>query len=160
MSIAPKLRQYLDDQRADYEVIEHSPTKSAMQSAEACRVPAERVAKGVLLDTGEDYLLAVLPADHRILISDLKAELGQRPHLVEEDALLQIFSDCEMGAIPALGSGYGVATIIDNSIENQPDIYFEAGDHKSLVHMSQGEFARLTEPARHGSFSTHWSMME
>ncbi|MCJ8158479.1 aminoacyl-tRNA deacylase [Sphingomonas sp. LaA6.9] len=160
MSIAPRLRQYLDDQRADYEVVEHKPTKSAMQSAEVCHIPADRIAKGVLLDTGDDYLLAVIPADHRLQLSDLKEELGQRPQLVEETALEQVFNDCEMGAVPAIGSGYGVSTIIDDSLENQPDVYFEAGDHKSLVHMSQREFARLTGAARHGSFSTHWSMMD
>ena len=160
MPIAPRLRQYLDDQRADYEVIEHSPTKTAMQSAAICHIPASNIAKGVLLDTGDDYLLAVIPADHRLQLSDLKAELGQRPHLVGEEKLEEIFSDCAMGAVPPLGSSYGVSTIIDDSLEGQSDVYFEAGDHASLIHMSHGEFSRLTEPASHGRFSAHWSMVE
>ena len=160
MPIAPKLRQYLDDQRADYEVIEHSPTKSAMQSAATCRIPASRIAKGVLLDTGDDYLLAVIPADHKLQLGDLKAELGQRPHLVGEEKLERVFNDCAMGAVPPMGYGYGVSAIIDDSLVGKDDVYFEAGDHASLVHMSGGEFARLTEPASHGRFSAHWSMIE
>ena len=44
--------------------------------------------------------------------------------------------------------------MIDDSIEEQPEIYIEAGDHATLVHMSQAQFADLTSTARHGSFST------
>ena len=39
------------------------------------------------------------------------------------------------------------------TLEQQPDVYFEAGDHKSLVHMDRAEFSRVTEGARHGQFS-------
>ena len=51
MTIARKLNQYLRDQDADYEVIAHDPTQSAMETARTCRVPAAKMAKAVLLDT-------------------------------------------------------------------------------------------------------------
>ena len=35
-----------------------------------------------------------------------------------------------------------------------PDIYIEGGDHATLVHMSQEQFAGLTATAQHGRFST------
>ena len=41
----------------------------------------------------------------------------------------------------------------DDSIEAQPEIYMEAGDHETLVHISHAQFARLTANARHGRFS-------
>jgi Ala-tRNA(Pro) deacylase len=157
MSIAPRLRQYLDEQNADYEVVEHRPTASSMQSAQACHIPAERMAKAVLLDTSENYLLAVIPSDHRIQLSELRTELGQKPRLAREDEIGLVFSDCEAGAVPALGSSYGVATIVDDDLETAPDIYFEAGDHKSLIHMDRAEFCRLTQHAHHGRFSERWA---
>lgn len=159
MSVAPTLRRYLDDRHANYEVIQHSPTKSAMHSAQAAHIPAERLAKAVLLDTNDGLLLAVLPANHKIQLSDLSAEFGQRPHLVEEGKLGRIFNDCAEGAVPPIGAGYDVQMIVDDSIEAQPDIYFEAGDHESLIHMSHEEFSRLTKRARHGRFSVHEAML-
>ena len=159
MSIAPRLRNYLEQQHARYDVIPHVPTGSALQSAIASHVPAEQIAKAVLLDTDEGYLLAVLPANHRIILSDLSDEFGSRPNLVEEDDLDQVFPDCAMGAIPALGGGYDVPVIVDDSIDRQPDVYLEAGDHKSLIHLSHDEFARLTNDARHGSFSVHEALL-
>ena len=160
MTIAPTLRQALDAQHTDFEIIEHQPTKSAMQTAQASNVPAEQLAKAVLLDADGEYLVAVLPAAHRIRIQDLRSELGQRPRLASEDEIDQVFDDCAMGSVPPLGHAYGVDMIVDDSIERQPDVYFEAGDHQTLVHMSHDDFARLIGPARHGSFSEPWSSTE
>jgi|KBSSwiS6_1023812.scaffolds.fasta_scaffold27259_2 Ala-tRNA(Pro) deacylase len=157
MTIAPKLRHYLDALDADYELIEHSPTRSAMQNAAICHIPPERLAKAVLLDTADDYLLAVLPSDRRVDLSELRSELGRKPRLADEDEVALIFDDCSVGAVPPLGFGYGIATIVDDSLERQPDVYFEGGDHASLLHMDQAEFARLTRPARHGQFSEPWA---
>jgi Ala-tRNA(Pro) deacylase len=157
MSIAPKLRHYLDAQRIDYEVLEHRPTVTAMQNAEACQIPAERLAKAVLLDTPDDYILAVLPSNRRIGLADLRTEVGEKPQLADEVEVARIFDDCAVGAVPPVGFGYGVITIVDDSLSEQPDIYFEGGDHVSLIHMEQPEFARLIEPARHGRFSETWA---
>jgi Ala-tRNA(Pro) deacylase len=153
MTIARKLNKFLAENQADYELIEHDPTLSANETASVCEVPAWQMAKAVLLDTDQDYLLAVLPANRRLELAELRSELGSKPHLVEETDLARIFDDCEFGAVPPLGSGYGVRTIVDDSLDSAPDIYFEAGDHASLIHMSGAEFLRLTGKARRGQFS-------
>ena len=157
MAIASSVRQYLDAQHAQFDVLEHAPTMTAMQSAEVCHIPAGQLAKAVLLDIADDHLLAVLPADHRIQLADLRSELGERPRLSTEREVEGIFDDCAMGAVPPLGSIYGVELIIDDRLREQPDIYFEAGDPRSLIHMDRAEFSRLTGDARHGRFSEHWA---
>jgi Ala-tRNA(Pro) deacylase len=157
MSVAPRLRHYLDAQHVDYEILEHRPTQSAMQTARACHIPADQLAKAVLLDTRDDYLLAVLPSDRRLDLAELREELGQKPRLADENELTVIFNDCAMGAVPALGTGYDVATIVDDRLTEQPDIYFEGGDHASLIHVDQSGFRQLTRSAQHGRFSERWS---
>lgn len=42
MTLAPRLRQYLDALEADYDLIEHTPTQSAMQNATLCHIPPAR----------------------------------------------------------------------------------------------------------------------
>jgi len=157
MSIAPQLRQYLDDAKAEYDVILHTPTQSALENARSCDIPAEQVAKAVLLDTADDeHLLAVIPSDRRVELSELRSELGRKPRLADEGEIGKVFKDCEVGALPPVG--YDVTTIVDDSLEKQPDVYFEAGDHKSLVHMDGAEFSRVMKSARHGQFSEPWLM--
>ena len=159
MSIAPQLRQFLDEAQADYEIVQHRPTSSAMETARSCDIPAQRLAKAVLLDTeDDDHLLAVIPSDRRLELSELRTELGSKPRLSNEAEVGKLFRDCELGSVPPVG--YGITTIVDDSLEQQPDVYFEAGDHKSLVHMNGAEFSRITQNARHGRFSEPWNGYE
>jgi len=67
----------------------------------------------------------------------------------------RLFRDCVLGAVPPVGPCYGLDVIVDDSIQEQPDVYLEGGDHVTLVHMSSAQFARLTAGAPHGRFSVH-----
>lgn len=155
MSIAPQVRQYLDENRAEYDLIVHTPTQSSLENARSCDIPAEQVAKAVLLDTADDeHLLAVIPSDRKVELRELRAELGRKPRLADEAEIGSVFKDCEVGAVPPVG--YDIPTIVDDALDEQTDVYFEAGDHKSLVHMDGAEFSRVMKGARHGRFSEPW----
>ena len=155
MSIAPTLQRYLADQNITYDMLEHRPTMSAMRTAEAAHIPGDHLAKGVVLRNGDGYMLAVIPASCHISMPDLGAELGQNVELASEDEIGQVFRDCDRGAVLAVGTCYGLQAVVDDQLVEQPEIYFEAGDHATLIHLSQAEFARLTAAARHGRFSIH-----
>lgn len=157
MTISAKLLLYLEKCDASYEVVHHVPTRSALQNALVCQLPPHQLAKAVLLDTPHDHLLAVLPSDRRLALDELGGAVGQALRISDERQLAFIFDDCATGAVPPLGFEYGVPTIVDDSLDRQPDVYFEGGDHVSLIHMDQAEFARVTQGARHGRFSERWS---
>ena len=154
MSIAPTLQRYLD-QIVTYEVIQHEPTMSSTRTAEVCHVSGDRVAKAIVLRRDGGYLLAVLPAPHHIHLQDLRMQLDDKVDLATEDEIAQLFRDCARGAVPAVGECYGLDVIVDGSIDTLPDVYLEGGDHLTLIHLDQGQFARLNVEARHGRFSAH-----
>jgi Ala-tRNA(Pro) deacylase len=93
----------------------------------------------------------VLPADCRIEIAELRAALGAHPRLAAEGEIETVFVGCAPGAIPPLG--YDVPTIVEQHLDGAADIYFEGGDHCSLVHLDHAEFARLTDRAPHARFA-------
>jgi len=157
MTIAPRLRRYLDRQGALYELIAHDPTESAIATAAAAHIPPSCVVKAVLLDLPQeahDHVLALLAADRRIDLDDLRTSLDSRPRLAQETEVATIFDDCETGAVPPFG--YGVPAIVDEQLFREPDVFFEAGDHRLLIHMEQAEFRRLAGSARHGNFGMLW----
>jgi Ala-tRNA(Pro) deacylase len=155
MAIAPTFQKYLAAKNLAYDVVAHAPTKSSMRTAETCRVPGDRVAKAVVLRDEYGYVLAILPASHHIRLKDLRAQLGSYLDLAAEYEIEELFDDCVPGAIPPIGECYGLDTVVDDSIEDQPEVYLEGGDHETLVHMSHAQFASLTATARHGCFSVH-----
>ena len=153
MSIAASLQRHLSRKRVEYDVVTHAPTIASVLTAHACRVPPERLAKGVVVRTGDRYVLAVLPASRRISRADLKAELGENFAFASENELEQLFEDCAPGAVPPIGECYGLDAVVEPSICDQPDIYFEGGDHATLIHVGQTQFAELTGSARHARFA-------
>jgi Ala-tRNA(Pro) deacylase len=155
MSIAPTLHKYLATENIQYDEIPHEVTVTSTRTAEACHVPGDRLAKGIVLRRDGGYMLAVLPASHRLNLSELEDRLGDKVDMASEHEIDQLFTDCVHGAIPAIGACYGLDVIIDESIDTQPEIYMEAGDHKTVLHLSHAQFARLTTNAMHGRFSRH-----
>ena len=154
MAIASTLQKYLD-QNVSYDVVTHDPTMSSMRTAQACHVSGDCVAKAIVLRRNGGYLLAVLPASHQIRLSDLRMQLGDGVELANENEIGQLFRDCVRGAVPPVGECYGLDVVVDESIEGQPDVYMEAGDHATMVHVNHADFERLMTGATHGRFSAH-----
>ena len=154
MAIAPILQKHLD-RTVTYEVITHDPTMSSTRTAQACHVSGDRLAKAIVLRHDGRFMLAVLPATHHVRLSDLKTQIGDDVDLADETEIRRLFPDCALGAVPPVGECYELDVIVDDSIQAQPDVYLEGGDHMTLVHLDQAQFARLMAEARHGRFSVH-----
>ncbi len=154
MTIAPTLQRYLDS-NVVYDVIMHEPTPSSARTAQACHVSGDRLAKGIVLRRNGNYLLAVAPASHHIRLAELKAQLGGDLELADEQELKRLFPDCVPGAVPPIGQCYDLEVIVDDSIQEPPDVYLEGGDHTTVIHLSQVEFAKLMVDARRLRFSVH-----
>ena len=155
MAIANTVIDYLNGRGVEYDVIQHEHTGCSMETAQSAHVPGDQLAKSVMLEDENGYLMAVIPATHRVHISKLNRLTQRQLGLVTEPELEYLFEDCEPGAIPALGHAYGIETVWDEHLAAQPDVYFEAGDHEHLVQVSGKTFHELMASAERGDFSEH-----
>lgn len=155
MAIANKVRNYLTEKGVKFDVVIHSYTPSSMQTAEAAHVPGDQLAKAVVVKDKEGYIMVVTSATRKVDLEELRSRTHRKLELAEEDEIMKLFTDCEIGAIPAVGPAYGMEVMVDDSIGGQQDIYFEAGDHVELVHVSGDQFKGLMPGAGHGRFSYH-----
>jgi Ala-tRNA(Pro) deacylase len=154
MSIAMTVSDFLAEHDVEYDVLLHAHTTSSGETAESSHVPGTRLAKSVVLEDDQGYLMVVLPASRQVDLGELHRVLNRNLGLAMENELGHLFSDCEVGALPAIGPAYGVETIVDDSIAEQPEVYFEAGDHEQLIHVSAEVFQTLLgEGIRRGHFS-------
>ena len=154
MSIAITVSDFLAEHDVEYDVLLHAHTTSSGETAESSHVPGARLAKSVVLEDDQGYLMVVLPASRQVDLGELHRVLNRNLGLAMENELGHLFSDCEVGALPAIGPAYGVETIVDDSIAEQPEVYFEAGDHEQLIHVSAEVFQTLLgEGIRRGHFS-------
>jgi Ala-tRNA(Pro) deacylase len=154
MAIASTVSNYLREQDVEYDVLAHPHTATSGESAEAAHVPGGRLAKSVVLEDEQGFLMVVLPSCRHVNMQELHRQLNRNLVLAAEQEIGGLFADCEIGALPPIGSVYGVETVVDDAIAEQPDIFFEAGDHEQLIHVSAEAFQILLgEDVQHGHFS-------
>jgi len=155
MTIAATVQKYLRDCGIDYDLVEHPRALSSSRAAQAGHVPGDRLAKAVVLKSEVGYTMAVVPASCHIRLGEIQEYLNRPIGLATEAEVGTLFDDCDLGAIPPVGRAYGMEVIVDDSLNEQPDVYFEAGDHLNLIHVNGPAFQRLMADAGHGNFSRH-----
>jgi Ala-tRNA(Pro) deacylase len=153
MSVSARLHEHLDRKGVNYDLLNHAHSHSSLESARLARISPHQVAKGVLTHDGENYLLCVIPSDHRLSITWLNRCMNGKFKLVSEHRLGEFFEDCEMGAIPALGQAYGLHVIWDETLLDREDLYLESGDHENLVHVTKSGFMELMGGQEHMTIS-------
>lgn len=153
MAVSMTVKEFLDSAGIDYEVLPHPYSSTTKAAAREGHVPAEQLAKSVILEDGDGFLMAVIPGSYQIQLGALSKQLRRKVGLASEGETAEIFRDCELGAIPPVGEAYGMQVAVDDTLAKYPDIYFEAGDHTDLVHIHGGDFQRMMQHAYHGNFS-------
>jgi Ala-tRNA(Pro) deacylase len=153
MSIAKTVKSYLDSHQLSYEILQHPHTSSSAETADAAYIWDDQLAKSVLLEDERGYVMAVLPASHRVDLKKLRHAMHRHLEFATEAELARIFGDCEVGAIPPLGEAYGIPVVWDDHLSNLGCVYFEAGDHEDLVYMGGAEFRQLLGGAPHCDFA-------
>jgi len=153
MAIATTLKSYLEDHHVDYDMVNHSHSATALESAHSAHVPGHQVAKAVVLEDANGYIVSVLPSSNRLDLDWVNESLGRKLKLTSEDVLPDLFCDCDPGAVPALSNAYGLDVIWDEQLTNASEIYIEAGDHENLIHMHGEDFCKLMNYLPHNIIS-------
>ncbi len=150
MTIAHRVHQFLNGQHIPYDTVGHSPSHSSVQSAIAAQIPLQRVAKAVILkDHIDNYVMALIPASNRVKVKQINQLTDTRLRLASENEVNHQFTDCQNGAIPPIGPAYNMEMVWDNRLGKIPDVYLEAGDHETLIHLSQKSFQKIVAGTLH-----------
>jgi Ala-tRNA(Pro) deacylase len=146
---------YLEREGVPFEVIEHERTETAAAEARAAGMPAEDVAKTVVLRDDSGYRLAVIPASRRLDLSKVRDVLGETPalRLVSEAEMASDFRDFEIGALPPFGPMIEAVELMDERLLDHDRILCSGGDHEhgvlldplDLVRVGQARVADLCE---------------
>jgi len=154
MNTSTRLTRYLFEKNITYQEIEHFHSNSSIGSAITANISLKHIAKAVLLISHEDKkLMAILPATHKINLSTLNDNLHGSFRLMNEQEVCQIFSDCNLGAIPPAAEAYHLTMVCERQLDLLAKVYLEAGDHKTLLCVNKGDFKTIMNSGKHLHFS-------
>lgn len=153
MTVSASVIRVLADHGTEYELVPHPKSFSSIESASAAHVPEDHIAKGVLLQDQQGYVLAVIPGSEWVDLRRLQVELGRELSMAPEAEVDRFFKDCDPGAVPPLGEAYGLEMVLDESLTSLSSVYFEGGDHEHLVRLDGDQFNALMRGVRRGHIS-------
>jgi Ala-tRNA(Pro) deacylase len=141
------LKEFLDQNRVKYVSIVHSRAYTAQEVAASAHVPGKAMAKVVIVDLDGRMAMAVLPADRKVVLQDLRELTGSdQVRFAAEEQFKALFPDCEIGAMPPFGNLYGMEVYAAESLAENAEIAFNAGSHTEIIKMRFADFERLVQP--------------
>ena len=149
-----KLKEFLDREKIKYVSIVHSPAYTAQEVAASAHITGKELAKTVIVELDGQMAMAVLPANRKIVLQDLREVTGSdNVKFASEESFEQKFPDCETGAMPPFGNLYGMEVYAAESLGENEEIAFNAGSHTEAMRLAYKDFERLVKP-RVLSFTT------
>lgn len=142
-----RLKRFLESEGVKYVTMSHSQAFTAQEIAASAHIPGKELAKTVMVKIDGDMAMAVLPADDRVDRHLLKQAAGaETVELASESEFKDLFSNCELGAMPPFGNLWGMTVFADERLAEDEEIAFNAGSHSELVRLSWDDFVRLVRP--------------
>src|SRR4029079_18821594 len=145
MEIPKQLIDCLNQNKVQYEVLHHSEAVTAQRIAQAEHVKGRHQAKVVVIISGDQHWMVVLPADHHIDLEKIEKAIGKPVSLAKENDFKSLFADSVVGAMPPFGNLYGLPTYVDKDLAEQDYIVFEAGTHTDAIKMSDSDYEEIVK---------------
>lgn len=155
MPIKKRLKDFLDENHVKYVTMIHSKAYTAQEIAAVLHVPGKIFAKTVILKADDKYVMAVVPATHRVNLNTFKSIAHvKKVELATEEEFEGLFPKNEIGAMPPFGNIYDLSTYVDKTLAQDEDICFNATTHSEVIKMKYVDYERLVKPVV-GSFADH-----
>jgi Ala-tRNA(Pro) deacylase len=144
---ARKLKEFLDKEKIKYVSIMHSTAYTAQEVAASAHITGRELAKTVIVHLDGQMAMAVLPANRKIVLQDLREVTGSdQVKFASEEQFREKFPECETGAMPPFGNLYGMEVFLAESLTENDEIAFNAGSHTEVIRMKMADFERLVQP--------------
>ena len=142
-----KLKEFLDRENIKYVSIVHSTAYTAQEVAASAHITGKELAKTIIVALDGQMAMAVLPANRKIVLQDLRDVTGSdKVKFASEEEFKAKFPDCETGAMPPFGNLYGMDVYAADSLSQNEEIAFNAGSHTEVIRMAYKDFERLVKP--------------
>src|SRR5262249_16138788 len=147
MATATWIKDLLEHEGVAYQELHHPQVYTSQAVAQREHITGHRVAKVVVGMVHRRPLAFILPPSRHVNLTRVAEVLGTREvRLANEKEMERYFTDCELGAIPALRHWRDVEVLMDASMKVRGDIVVQAGTHCDAVRLPFEDWFRMVQP--------------
>lgn len=141
------IRKMLELRGIPFEEMHHREAYTAQEVAQREHISGHRVAKVVVAMADGRPVELILPASRHVDLDRVQTVLGAHEvRLATEAEMEKFFTDCEVGAIPALRHWQDVNVLMDRSLNVEGQILFQAGTHADAIRLNFRDWYEMVKP--------------
>lgn len=145
-SVLSRLAAALRGAGIEFTQTEHRPVYTSAEAAEVRGVSLHSGAKALIVKGGENFLMAVIPADLSLDSHALRTLLGTKKlRFATKEEVLEL-TGLTPGSIPPFGSLFNLQTYCDERLADNERINFNAGSHSVSIQMSYADYVAFESP--------------
>ncbi len=147
VSVFQKIKDFLDSHLIEYKALNHEPTKTSKESAEARGEDLAVGGKGLVVKVNGSFKLFVLSASKKLDSNAIEKYFHVKgSRFATTDELMQL-TGLVSGSVPPFGKPIlGLELYVDNSIVRNQRIAFNAGSLTDSIIMSTADYLRIANP--------------
>ena len=146
------IKDVLNKEKIDYEVLEHRPVFTSKEAAEVRGTELKQGTKALVLKTEEGFIQACVSGSKELDIEKLqKITLFKRIEMANAKDVRKA-TGCNIGSVPPLGNLFELKVYFDKSILENEIVAFNAGSHTRSIKMKAKDLVKIVNPVV-GEFS-------
>lgn len=149
MTIHPKLKKHLDQNKVKYEIVPHKKVFTALDVAATLKCKLEEIAKSLVVKADKTYYLLILAANRNVNLSKLQKVLKAKKVLIpKETELIKAFK-IKPGSLTGFGSLHNLEVIIDKGYNKVKKAIFSSGSLVESIKIGVKDYINLEKPKIH-----------
>ncbi len=156
MELFERIIALLDGNKIEYKLLKHEPVYTSEQAAAArTDVSLHQGAKAMVvkyqrlnIKDQKEFIMCVLPGDKRIDFKKIRKVLNIADATLASPEEVERVIGVKVGAVSPFGNLSGLKVLLDESICDNEEIVFNAGDHSKSVKMKLSDYLCVVNPER------------
>ncbi len=141
------IRKMLELRGIPFEELHHPDVYTAQEVAQREHVSGHRLARVVVAMVDGRPVELILPASRHVDLDRVRQVLGAgKARLATEAEMEKYFTDCEVGAVPALRHWKDLDVLMDRSLNVEGPMVFQAGTHADAIRLNFRDWYEMVHP--------------
>jgi Ala-tRNA(Pro) deacylase len=115
-----------------------------VESAEVRGTDLQEGAKALILKSDTSHVMIVVPADKQVEISKIESRLDSKVSLESPDIIKSQYG-LDIGAVPPIGTMFGMKVYVDNKLFENERIAFNSGLRTSSIIMNPKDLSTVMD---------------
>lgn len=141
-----KIIDFLSNSGVEYQVVNHEHVHTSAEAAKVRGTSMSEGAKSLMLKSGDEFVMAIIPGDKKLDSRKLRTTMGVRKLKFSSPEEVVKIMGCKIGACYPFGNLISLKTYAEQTLSNNTWISYSPGVHDKSIRMKWVDYKKIVKP--------------